>query len=70
MQDLCLSLGGLQPRLMAVSKRETEERRPTPEEVVPTPAESWQRHIRILETLEKIRETRRRRAPERPRTER
>jgi hypothetical protein len=55
-----------------VSKRETDERQATPEEeAVPTPAESWQRHIRILETLEKIRETRRRRpAAERPRPER
>jgi hypothetical protein len=60
----------LQPRLTTVNKRQTDERRATPEEVVPTPAESWRRHIRILETLEKIRETRRRRAPERSRTER
>jgi hypothetical protein len=55
-----------------VSKRETDERHATPEEeVVPTPADSWQRHIRILETLEKIREGRRPRpGAERPRPER
>jgi len=55
-----------------VSKHETDERHAEPEEkVVPTPADSWRRHIRILETLEKIREGRRRRpAAEPPRNER
>ena len=53
-----------------MSKRDDSQKPEPLEDIVPTPAESWRRHIRILETLEKIRETRRRRAPERPRTER
>jgi len=33
---------------------------PAPAEVVPTPAESWKRHVRIHELLENVREGRRR----------
>jgi len=44
--------------------RRDEERRDDP---VPTPEESWQRHIRILDLLKQIRVARVRRPTDRPR---
>jgi len=47
-----------------VSDRERREPAPLPEQVLPTPAESWERNIEILDLVNQIREARRRRLEE------